>query len=194
MSRVLATLFLIMALVPVSGAPADATACSCASRTPRQSVDAAAAVFSGTATHVDEPLPNNGEVAVTLRPDHVYKGEPGAELRVSTRAESSACGYTFEQGGRYLILAGSGRSGLTTTLCSGNLRLPAGDRPLRLSDRTQGMRPLTPELIDALGTPVRVRAEPAPDRTNLMVIVAVVAGALVLGAVIWRRGRGAPRG
>ncbi|MEO3791783.1 hypothetical protein ABGB14_16370 [Nonomuraea sp. B10E15] len=56
------------------------------------------------------------------------------------------------------------------------------------------MRPLTPELIDALGTPVRVRAEPGPDRTNLMVIVAVVAGALVLGAVIWRRGRGAPRG
>ncbi|WP_165974797.1 hypothetical protein [Nonomuraea deserti] len=48
------------------------------------------------------------------------------------------------------------------------------------------MRPLTPELIDALGTPARVRAEPAPDRTHLTVII-VVAGALALGIVAWLR-------
>ncbi|NBE92733.1 class I SAM-dependent methyltransferase [Nonomuraea sp. KC401] len=79
------------------------------------------------------------------------------------------------------IFAGSG---LTTMSCSGNLSLPAGERPLRLSDRTVGMRPLTPELMAALGTPVPVRAEPAPDRTHVVVAAVTAATTLALGAAV----------
>ncbi|TDE38789.1 hypothetical protein E1295_33345 [Nonomuraea mesophila] len=189
MSRIFAMLFLVMTLVPVTAAPAAAAACSCAMRTPRTSLGEVAAVFSGTVTDVDEPLFDAGEVTATLRPDHVYKGEPEAELRVTTHAQSTACGYRFEEGRRYLIFAGSGRSGLSTTLCSGNLRLPPGERALRLSDRTVGMQPLTPELLAALGTPVPVRAEPAPGRTPAVVAAVTAALAPAVGAVFWLRRR-----
>ncbi|MEU8246723.1 hypothetical protein [Nonomuraea sp. NPDC048916] len=159
-------------------------------------MDEAAAVFSATATavRVDEPLLGGGLITATFRTDHLYKGEPETEFEVSTRAQGSACGYTFVKGGRYLVFARSADSGPATTLCSGNLRLPAGEQPLRLSDRTQGTK-LTPELIAALGTPTRVDAEqepPAPDRADLRAIATVV-GALVLTAtVIWMRTKPLP--
>ncbi|MEV5891494.1 hypothetical protein [Nonomuraea fuscirosea] len=141
---------------------------------------------------MDEPMLNGGAVTARFHGDHIYKGAPNAEFEVFTRAQGAACGYEFVKGARYLVFARSRDSGLSTTLCSGNRLLPAGDHPLRFSDHAQGMGPLTPELITALGTPVRVNAEPppAPDRTGVMVI-AVLAGAVVLAGAAWagRRAR-----
>lgn len=165
MARILAVLGLVAALTVISGG--TASACSCAVPGPRQSVDRAAAVFSATATdvHVGESMLNGGSLTATLRADHVYKGEPDAEFVVFTKAQGAACGYGFTEGSRYLVFATVQDSALATTLCSGNRLLPPGDRPLRLSDRTQGMGELTPELIAALGTPVRVFAAPRPPLT-----------------------------
>ncbi|GAA1657297.1 hypothetical protein GCM10009733_063720 [Nonomuraea maheshkhaliensis] len=197
MMRVLAAFSMATALFLVTAGPATAASgCSCAIPKPRQQVSGATAVFSATVTdvRVDEPVLNGGSVTASLRADHVYKGTPTAEFKVITKAEGPACGYKFVEGARYLVFARSRGSELSTSLCSGNRRLPTGDQPLRLSDRTQGMRPLTPELITALGTPVRVEAAspPAPDRTGVMVIAAL-AGAVVLAGIAWARRRARAR-
>ncbi|WP_344921617.1 hypothetical protein [Streptosporangium oxazolinicum] len=165
MTRILAVLGLVAALTVLSGG--TASACSCAPLEPRQRMDLAAAVFSATAVdvRVDELVLKGGSVTATLRADHVYKGKPGAEFEVTTDAQGASCGYEFTRGGRYLVFAATQDSELITTLCSGNRLLPAGDQPLRLSDRTQGTEELTPELISALGTPVRVSPVPRPPRT-----------------------------
>ncbi|MEV0313986.1 hypothetical protein [Nonomuraea fuscirosea] len=197
MMRVLAAFSMATALFLVSAGPVTAAAgCSCAIRTPKQQVSEATAVFTATVTdvRVDEPMLNGGTVTARLRGDHVYKGTPNAEVEVFTKAQGAACGYEFVKGARYLVFARTRDSGLATTMCSGNRRLPAGDHPLRLSDRTQGMGPLTPELITALGTPVRVDAgpAPAPDRTGVTVI-AVLAAAIVLAGATWVRRRARAR-
>lgn len=74
--------------------------CSCVTRTPQQHVNEAAAVFSATVTdvRVDEPILGGGSVTATFRTDHVYKGDPGAEPEVFTKAQGSACGYPFTKG------------------------------------------------------------------------------------------------
>lgn len=109
-------------------------------------------------------------------------------VEVFTRAQRPACGYEFVKGVRYLVLARVRDSRPTTTLCSGNLRLPAGDQPLRPSDQVQGMEPLTPEPIAALGTPTRVNPEPPPARNRTgLVVIAVVMGARVAAGITWNR-------
>ncbi|MBN6055137.1 hypothetical protein JYK22_24585, partial [Nonomuraea sp. RK-328] len=164
MVRILAVLGLVSALLTVFGGTAGA--CSCGTPPPRVRMAEADAVFTATVTRVrvDEPMEGGGRVTAFLRADHVYKGRVGAEVEVSTRAQSPACGYDFDKGDRYLIFAAAGEdAGLTTSLCSGNRLIPAGDKPLRLSDETWGMGALTPELFAALGKPTPVHAaEPRP--------------------------------
>lgn len=191
--RILAVFSLAASLSMVFAGTAQARAgCSCATRAPQQYVGEAAAVFSATVTdvRVDEPMLDGGSVTAELRADHVYKGARNAEFEVVTAAQGAACGYEFVKGARYLVFAGARDSRLVTTLCSGNLRLAAGDQPLRPSGKAQGMEPLTPELINALGTPTRVKPAPpsTTNRTGLMAIV-VVAGAAALMGVTWKRRR-----
>ncbi|MEU0569804.1 hypothetical protein ABZ297_31115 [Nonomuraea sp. NPDC005983] len=194
MVRILAVLCLVAPLFMFTAGTAGArAACSCATPTAKQRVEEATAVFTATATdvRVDEPTLNGGSLTATLRADHVYKGDLNAEFEVFTRVEGPACGYRFVKGGRYLVFASAQGSGLVTTLCSGNRLLPSGDRPLRLSDDTQGIEPLTLALINALGTPTRVQpTKPAPDRTGLVAIV-VAAGVVAVAGLAWayRRAR-----
>ncbi|MET7333147.1 hypothetical protein [Nonomuraea sp. NPDC005650] len=195
--RMLAVLSLVAALLMVSAGTVDArSGCSCAMRTPQQHVNDATAAFSATVTNVqvNEPMLNGGSVTATLRTDHVYKGELGAEVEVFTKAQGPACGYEFVKGARHLVFAKARGSGLATTSCSGNRLLPPGDQPLRPSDQTQGMEPLTPELIKALGTPTRVSSEHAPafDWTGPMAI-ALLIGAVALAAIVWTRRRARSR-
>lgn len=186
MLRVLAVLALVAALLVVSGGTAGA--CSCAMPTPAERMRESAAVFTATVTqvHVQEPILNGGSVTATLRADHVYKGEARATFEVSTRAQGPACGYTFVEGGRYLVFARAQGSRLNTTMCSGNKQVPAGEQPLRVMGDD-----LTPELIAALGTPAPVEPTPVKaDRTPSFVF-ALVAAALFFAALIgWRTRRG----
>jgi hypothetical protein len=160
-ARVLALLALVAGLVMFTGG--TASACQCVKRTPQDRMEGAVAVFTGTVTRVgaspDES--SGGHVIAVIRADHVYKGQAREWFQVSTRSQGPACGYDFAAGSRHLVFAGGRDEALTTSSCSGNASLPAGDRPLRRDDDMG----LTRELIAALGTPARVRhtsaAEPA---------------------------------
>ncbi|RJL20707.1 hypothetical protein D5H75_39280 [Bailinhaonella thermotolerans] len=165
MARIAAVLAMAASLVLLP--TGTACACSCAEPEPRELVASATAVFTATATGVrlTGPAEGGGRVVATLSADHVYKGETRAEFTMSTAAQSPACGYAVKKGERYLIFARTGGSGLETDLCSGNRRLPAGDRPLRLTDETHGLSPLTADLITALGSPTRVRPASAESPT-----------------------------
>ncbi|MFI7612838.1 hypothetical protein ACIBP6_16570 [Nonomuraea terrae] len=189
MMRTLAVLSLVASLSMAFAGTAEArSGCSCSTRTPQQYVSDAAAVFSATVSdlRVDEPMLNGGSVTARLRPDHVYKGGLDAEVQVETAAQGAACGYEFVKGARYLVFAGARDRKPATTLCSGNMLIPAGEQPLRSTDKAQGMQPLTPELIAALGTPTRVAAAPpsTPNRTGLPAVVAVM-GAVAVAGVAW---------
>jgi hypothetical protein len=157
-SRILFLLAVVAGLLTVTGG--TAAACSCAQLTPRERVDQAVAVFTGTATEVRliERFTGGGKVTATLRTDLVYKGEPEAAFEVSTRAQGPACGYRFVEGTRYLIFAGRQDGELTTTLCSGNVELPAGTGLPRPTGDTDGT--VTPELVAALAAP----ASPTPSQ------------------------------
>ena len=173
----LMAVFLVTFLVAGGG---PAYACSCAELTPAQRMRESAAVVTATVTtvRVEEKMLNGGKRVATLRADHVYKGDPGVEFTVTTRVQGAACGYEFVAGERYLVFADRNETGLTTSLCSGNRHLPAGDRPLRLSDETTGMGPLTAELIDALGSPKPPRPTTQPPATTgTSTIAATAAGA-----------------
>lgn len=159
-SRILFLLAVVAGLLTVTGG--TAAACSCAQLTPRERVDQAVAVFTGTATEVRliERFTGGGKVTATLRTDLVYKGEPEAAFEVSTRAQGPACGYRFVEGTRYLIFAGRQDGELTTTLCSGNVELPAGTGLPRPTGDTEGT--VTPELVAALGAPAPSQAPASP--------------------------------
>lgn len=166
-ARIFAALVLVAAFLTVGGV-GTALACSCADIAAKQRMRDSDAVFTATATavRIDEEMLGGGQVTATLHADHVYKGNPGGETQVVTKAQGAACGYDFVVGRRYLIFArAAGDKGLTTSLCSGNRDVPPGDRPLRPSDRTSGLTPLDPELLTALGTPHRP-ALGAPDTTQ----------------------------
>lgn len=211
MTRILLVLALLAGTLIVTAGPA--AACSCARLTPKQRVAAAAAVFTATATEVRlvEPMEGGGKVTATLRADQVYKGEVGRVAEVSTRAQGPACGFAFRTGERYLIFAHADRDALTTSSCSGNLTVPAGDRPLRLSGDDHG---ITRGLLVALGTPRlppthppftsssrspspspsrRLAAGGPPDGPLLLGLAALAAVGLVAGLALAHRRRSAGR-
>ncbi|MFI6909996.1 hypothetical protein ACIBKY_52670 [Nonomuraea sp. NPDC050394] len=194
-------LLAVAALSAMFVLPAEAAmACSCATGTPRELAGEATAVFTGTATgvRVIEPMENGGKVIATLRADHFYKGDARPSVEVTTRAQGPACGFAFHEGARYLLFARTTDAGLATSLCSGNLVLPAGDQPMRVMERTEGMGPVTPELLAVLGTPTRVRPEsssihvPAgawPGWILPAAIVVVIALVIALLGAVWVRRR-----
>ncbi|MFI0417227.1 hypothetical protein ACH34R_02850 [Spongiactinospora sp. 9N601] len=150
--RLLAVAGMVSGLV-VAGA-GMACACTCAELPPAESVRQSAAVFTATVVSVrpEKPAIDEGQVTATLRADHVYKGGRQALVKVSTPAQSPACGYSFERGARYLVFAKKEQGRLTTMLCSGNRRVPAGTRALRAGDGT-GTDKISQKLIKALGDP-----------------------------------------
>ena len=133
-------MFAVLGLLPAFVAiPAGtAVACSCALAAPEAQVGQADAVFLGTAESVRPGPAGDGLVTTVLRADHVYKGRADAEFEVVTPATSAACGYRFERGGRYLVLAKADDGRLSTGLCSGNRRVPDTGRPLRADDEVEG--------------------------------------------------------
>ncbi|MEV0612557.1 hypothetical protein AB0I81_04465 [Nonomuraea sp. NPDC050404] len=182
LSRLLAVLILIATVLV--GASAPAYACSCSRLSPAEAVKHADTVFTGTVAwgSGEGEVPVGRPVIYTFRADNVYKGAPAAEFRLVSSADTAACGYPFATGGRYLVFASSGDSGmfeqpeevgLSTTLCSGNVPVEPGEGPLRPGDeRATGHEslggPIDSEMIAALGAPVRLvmsertREVPAP--------------------------------
>ncbi|CAN5649968.1 hypothetical protein BH23ACI1_BH23ACI1_31630 [soil metagenome] len=132
------------ALMALTLAPArDAWACSCpSSGPPCQNAFQVDAVFAGTVSSISA-LPDDGP---PLRPDEAripralrvefvevlaFRGIQGVTTAsILTAGSGPACGYTFQQGERYIVYASraADRTGLVTGICSRTrLLTDAGD-------------------------------------------------------------------
>jgi hypothetical protein len=114
----------LVVLAVVWGAhPIDsAYACSCmAPRPPAEARDEADAVFTGTVTGIlQQPVQENSDqpFLVSFLVSQSWKGANGAELSVLTSGSSASCGYSFNQGGQYIVYATMQDGRLHTSLCS----------------------------------------------------------------------------
>lgn len=119
----LAGLLVSVGLVALTAAPSQA--CSCISGTPRQQLDRADAVFTGTLTGVG--VPPAGDVVssadpVTYRFDvgTVYAGGVDATAHVASVRDGASCGLERMTIGReYLVFATVRGDELESWLCSG---------------------------------------------------------------------------
>ncbi|MFI6509819.1 hypothetical protein ACIBCT_19625 [Streptosporangium sp. NPDC050855] len=156
----------VVAFAAVMAVPGTACACSCVASGPRERVERAAVAFTGTVVALRRvPAATPGpppSIVYVFRADQVYRGRTGTRIEVASSTSGAACGYSFDVGSRYLVLASDGgRSlagsdpgvALSTGICHGNLPVRAGDRPLRERDGIHRGEPLRRELLAALGTP-----------------------------------------
>lgn len=191
---------LLLALAIVAGTvvlhPGPAQACSCRPLTTGQQMGFSAVVFTGTVTRLDAPvelLSSDFPNVFTFHVDHAYKGAPTAALEVTSRTQGPACGMRFEPGSRWLIFARSEDGSLETGLCSGNVPIAKGGKPLTAGDLPAGK---DAALISALGParPVAVSPpEPAVESRRLPPGLLLGAGAVGLIALVswgtYRRSR-----
>jgi hypothetical protein len=134
-------------------APSVADACKCMFPEAGPAREAAAAVFEGRVTAVED-VPVQGEVGtgtkrVTLALVRTWKGLENKEsVIVSTSASSASCGYMFEPNTSYLVYASGSEANLEVSGCS----------------RTRAMADASDDLavLGAGITPVDVKAQPAP--------------------------------
>lgn len=107
--------------------PYSAHACSCmAPEPPRESLQASAAVFQGTAVKVASE--GDAGYIVTFNNDTVWKGSVDDVATVRTARDSAACGFAFEEGKKYVVYAYEDEgNGLATGLCSRTHELAIND-------------------------------------------------------------------
>lgn len=119
--RLSAPLALLLAVLVAAIAPQACAACSCLPLTFAEAADRADVVFVGTATgRADGPDGELGPtVDYTFTVSEVYTGDVPAETVVRTADNSAACGFAFESGEAYVVMARSGPDGLETDLCTG---------------------------------------------------------------------------
>lgn len=120
-------------------------ACSCIMPAPpMESMEASAAVFSGTAISVEgmgDGIMTSGAdpIEVTFAVSKVWKGPQTETITLTTPRDSAACGYPFEEGEEYLVYAYEEENGaLTTGLCTRTTTLAtASDDLAALGEGTQ---------------------------------------------------------
>lgn len=118
-------ILLITSLVFLAN-PAIVSACSCMNPgTPTEELQKADAVFSGQVIDIQEnsyefyPGVFAGEYQVKIQVDNYWKNANQSELDVYTNLESTACGYDFELGEKYLVFAyANDEDRLSTSWCS----------------------------------------------------------------------------
>ncbi|MEV1005442.1 hypothetical protein [Nonomuraea sp. NPDC050202] len=165
--RLLALFAFVAALV--TGTSTAAHACKCAQMSPRQAVEHADAVFTGTviAGHGGEIRSSapSARAVYVFRADNVYKGQAAAEFTLATSTDSASCGYAFTTGMRYLVFATSHHAGtalpgvtLSSSACAGNMPIAPGTGPLQIDGApgSGGAHHADAELVAALGTPTAV--------------------------------------
>lgn len=119
--RLGAPLAILIAAALAVIAPQACAACSCIALTFGQAADQAEVIFVGTVTGQEGGRESElgPAVDVTFEVSEVYAGSVGSEAVVSTADNSAACGFAFEQGQTYLVMAGTTATGLETNLCTG---------------------------------------------------------------------------
>ncbi len=119
-------------------------ACSCAATpSPRQALREATAVFTGEVIskevfEVKDEYGTQPIVRVTFAISRIWKGVKGAEIIVHTSGWSPSCGFSFEQGKKYLVYAYPDRwklNVLETGICNRTKELNGAARDLRAIGR-----------------------------------------------------------
>lgn len=123
----------ILSVLLIAATPGSACACSCVEQTDAEAFEAAAAVFIGTLTGVDEAGLGNDRVTLEFEVDAVYKGDIAEVQGVRTAGSEASCGWEPTEGERYLVFASSGDGELATGLCSGS-RLDEAAAPAFAAD------------------------------------------------------------
>lgn len=102
-------------------APPTCAACSCIVMTFSEAAEQAEVVFVGTVTAREDGKQTEFGPGIdyTFAVDEVYKGSAPAEAVVRTADNSAACGFDFDEGETYLVMASSSAAGLETNLCTG---------------------------------------------------------------------------
>jgi len=128
----------LAALAIFAGAP-GARACSCALSDFYTAYDLSTAILLGEVTDITLPPPvypvvSTDLATVTLRVETVWKDAPAASTaQVVTAMSGASCGFSFQQGKRYLVYAYRLPTGeLLTSLCSRTHETWAQDPDLAL--------------------------------------------------------------
>jgi hypothetical protein len=107
---------LAFALLPT----ANTLACTCVSAPGPACQEAwkvsVGAVFLGRVVNI-EPIDGTTN-RVTIEIEEAYRGVSGTSVQIFTSASESACGYSFEQGDKYLVFANIDGTKLIVDLCS----------------------------------------------------------------------------
>lgn len=118
-ARAMSTIILVAGFLLAYGDSFDpAFACSCVPPRPiQEAYETSVAVFSGKVARIDAD--QFGRMAI-FYVDTTWKGVSKDTVKVLTAAQSSACGYKFEEGRSYIVYAYSGGedSSLKTSSCS----------------------------------------------------------------------------
>ncbi|MFN2318970.1 MAG: hypothetical protein ABR500_04745 [Dermatophilaceae bacterium] len=119
--RFSAPLALLLGAMIALVAPQACAACSCLVMTFSEAADQADVVFVGTVTGREDGQGSElgPSVDYTFAVDEVYKGSADEVSVVQTADNSAACGFNFDEGETYLVMAGSSAAGLETNLCTG---------------------------------------------------------------------------
>ena len=115
---------LVLVLVAI---PRLADACSCVESSSCQRFASAGAVFVADVIDVTEGA--SGPKRSRMRVVRAYKGpaKAGDEVTVTMpRGTSASCSLDVDAGDRYLIHAGTGADGYSTSMCQGSHPLPPG--------------------------------------------------------------------
>jgi len=146
-----------------------------------QSMEFADIAFIGTTRAVEAPPP--GDMVNTTDPIHyafavdsIYKGDViDAEIVASSAMDGASCGTSFGMDERWLVFANITDGEIWTGLCSGNVLL---------ADEETEAATLA-ELGEPVAEPEAAAAEPEGFEVPVALIVALAAGALVLGVSAW---------
>lgn len=100
--------------------PQQCLACSCIMQTFSEAADSAEVIFVGTAAATSGSQTEFGAgVDVDFTVSEIYRGEAPADTVVRTPDNSAACGFAFEVGSTYLVMAQQSGEVLETNLCTG---------------------------------------------------------------------------
>jgi hypothetical protein len=118
----------ILFVLLVVATPRSAAACSCMIVGPAcQAYWKTDAVFDATVTRIQRLPPADTSAAlelpsddtlVTLQVHRSWKGAGTGEVEITTASSSSACGYEFTEGDRYLVFARHWRGRWSVSYCS----------------------------------------------------------------------------
>ncbi len=179
--RLVAPLAVLLGAMIALIAPQTCAACSCIVMTFSEAADQAEVIFVGTVTGREDGKETEFGPGIdyTFAVSEVYKGSAPAEAVVRTADNSAACGFNFDEGETYLVMASSSAAGLETNLCTGTvLAADVADEDLESLGPPSGPTAASPSSADPAA------GASGPGRVWVIAGGATL-GALLAGLLVW---------